>query len=472
MFIGRNDELSKLDAFYQGDESRLFVLYGRQGMGKTALLREFARDKENIFFTAYSTTDRGETALLSQAIAKSEGKGISRAHGKDEPLDTLLDKITEKAKSGRLLFIIDHYPDFAKADDAFEKELHRYMKEVWATLPVKLILCGDSFLSMEKRALSPKCIWKDIPSERMQLESMGFYEARGFFGGRDAVMQAFLYGVTGGIPSLLAQAKKLPGTAGEREVIDALFLSDTRVGLLPERTAQIDLREMAYYNRLLTSLADGKSRVNQISEEVGKPKDTVVPYMNTLMSIGMVTKESPVTERTNRKKTRYSIVNTNDLFWYRFIAPYIEAFVGGEDDALFSSVISSGISGFMENVFIGMCREYLLRACEKGDTPFTVTDIGNWWENDEEKHTSEGFDLVAVGETDGDDAMIFARCYYEDEPIGILTLKELIELTKHVKDKSNAFYLIFSKSGFQENTETVAKTIKNIMLISLKDICE
>ena len=467
MFIGRKRELARLNDFYDDDDRQVLVVYGRQGMGKTALLKEFVGDRSNVYFSAYPTTDVHELSLLSQAIARAEGKKPTLASKKVGSVSELFDRITALATAGKVVFVIDHYPNFVKADDSFEKELYRYMTGEWATLPLKLILCGDSFLNMQKKVLDKKAIWSAYKPDTMEIEGMGFYEAREFFADHEPREQAYLYGITGGIPGMLVKAK-----GSVREVTARLFLEEeAQASLLPERTSQIDLREMSYYNRILTSLAAGLSRVNQISEDVKKPKDVVVPYMNTLMSIGVVTKESPVTERTNRKKTRYSIVNTSDLFWYHFIAPHMELYYDNERDMLMDEVIKPHIAPYMEQVFIRMCKEYLVEESARGKLPFSINDIGNWWENDDEKKTSEGFDLVAVGETEGDDAMVFARCYYENEPIGIATLKELIELTKHVRDKSNAFYLIFSKSGFQENTKTVAATIKNIMLISLSELC-
>jgi hypothetical protein len=246
--------------------------------------------------------------------------------------------------------------------------------------------------------------------------------------------------------------------------------------MLPEEIMGIELREFAYYNRMLTTLAMGLQRVNQISLEVGKPKDVVVPYMNTLMSIGMVTKDTVITEKTNRKKTRYSIVNTSDLFWFRYIARHMDLYYKGDSDALLTVTLSHAES-YLQEVFIRLCREYLVTLSKENRLPFTIDEIGNWWENDEEAHTSDGFDLVALGsEPGGKSAIMFARCYYTDTPVEIATLKELIELTKKAKHKNSSnedvFYVAFSSSGFNENAQTVASAIKNIMLVPLEEICK
>ena len=52
------------------------------------------------------------------------------------------------------------------------------------------------------------------------------------------------------------------------------------------------------------------------------------------------------------------------------------------------------------------------------------------------------------------------------------TLKSLIDLTRHLKTSDNTYYVIFSKSGFNASAQTAASAIKNIILISMKEVCE
>lgn len=469
MFTGRITQLATLNSFAEEEKSQLFVLYGRQGMGKTALLHHFLEDRKHIFFTAYPTTGTNECKLLAAAVGLTWSEDLT--------LERILDEVTKLGQNEPFWLVIDHFPNFVKAEDSFGQILHDYVKVQWSGLPIKVVFCGDAYILMDKQVLSKKSIWKDIPMETMELCGMEFYEAQEFFRGASVEEQAFLYGITGGIPYHLARVGAyLASHPGEEDLLyqvteKIFFAQEDDSTLLPEKTIQTELRELSYYNCMLETLASGMNRVNAISEAVSKPKDVVVPYMNTLMSIGVVQKENPVTEPTNRKKTRYSIVNTHDLFWYRFVVPNMEHYFSGNSRQLWDEVIVPQKAQYMDAVFINMCREYLEKKAAKEELPFSIEAIGNWWENDEETKRSDGFDLVALGKVEGKSNITFARCYYDEEPIGIATLKELIDLTKHVKDKNNAFYLIFSRSGFNENTKTVAATIKNIMLISLEDIC-
>ncbi|MCR5453113.1 MAG: hypothetical protein K6F00_10850, partial [Lachnospiraceae bacterium] len=430
---------------------------GRAGIGKTTILKELLKGKRGVKFAAYLTTGRQELVFFAEALGIREG---------EYTLEQLLDALGRMTEDGKVVLVIDHYPNFAKADTSFEPELFRYVTEVWPTGKVKLLLCSDAYLHMDKLVFSKKSIWKDVGVVRMDLGPLPYYECMGFFPTASPAQVAEYYGVTGGIPHYLKWAAD--STA---RTIERIFLTDENESMLmPEKTIQMELREMSYYNRLLVALAGGMSRVNELSAEVEKPKDVVVPYLNTLMTIGIVTKENPVTEPTNRRKTRYSIVHFADKFWYQLVVPHIGLYYKRRVDELLDEHIMPRMEEFMQPVFIRMCRDYLLHKNEEGWLPFTIHTIGNWWENDEEQGTSEGFDLVAKGESEGADAMIFARCFYRDEPVGMVDLKSLIDLTRRINDKGATFYIIFSKNGFEENAKTVAATIKNIMLISLEEI--
>jgi hypothetical protein len=220
---------------------------------------------------------------------------------------------------------------------------------------------------------------------------------------------------------------------------------------------------------MLATLAKGLNRVNQISAEVEKPKDVVVPYLNSLMSIGVCTKDTAITEITNRKKTRYSIVNTSTLFWYKHIVANYNLYISGQVDALWDT-IKADIDDYMKEVFIKICAEYLRDRSDNNLLPFTIEEIGNWWVNDDEAGTTDGFDLVSLGKCDGKSATIFAQCYYIHEPIEVAQLKSLIEKTKQLHRQGDAFYLVFSNAGFHENAITISSAIKNIMLITLDEM--
>ena len=474
MFKGRKTEIELLNGFYEGEKASVAVVSGQIGVGKTALLREFAKDKKAIFFEAYETTGKHQLERLSKLMGAS----------KTLDADGFCKEVSKRAAKAKQLIIIDQYPHIVKADPEFDKKLYEYITHDWKDLPVKLILCSDAFMLVDKYIKGKKALWKSKISLDLVVNPMGFYDSCQFFADASPKEAAFLYGITGGIPHNLAKVAALLGVEGFddygipvlkdthsiKAIACRLFL-DRRIslGINPEEVMATELRELAYYNYMLTTLAKGLNRVNQISAEVEKPKDVVVPYLNSLMAIGVCTKDTAITELTNRKKTRYSIVNTSTLFWYKIVVPNYDAYISGDVEALWSAV-EEQMDDYMETVFIKICGEYLKDRSDKNLLPFTVEEIGNWWVNDDEAGTTDGFDLVSLGKSDGKSATIFAQCYYNEEPIEVAQLKTLIERTKKLRRQGDAYYLVFSNAGFHENAITISSAIKNIMLITLDEM--
>lgn len=464
MFVGRSNEIEKLNGFYEVDSCQLAVVSGQLGVGKTTLLREFAKDKKPIFIDAYETTAKHQMERIGEILGLKESVNAN----------TFCEEVAKRALIEKQLVIIEQYPYIVKGDADFDKTLHEYVTGKWKDLPIKLILCSDEFVLLDKYVKSSKSIWKNNIDIEIVLDHLGFYESCEFFSDASPSEAAFLYGITGGIPYNLVRVENILRDCKDKnrlkEVAKKLFLDKNyALGLNPEHVMATELRELSYYNYMLTTLAKGLNRVNQISAEVEKPKDVVVPYLNTLMQIGVCTKDTAITELNNRKKTRYSIVNTSTLFWYKFIVPNYELYCALDIDGLWQEV-EKGLEDYMEQVFIRICGEYLSEESRKNQLPFTVEQTGNWWVNDEEAGTTDGFDLVSLGKCEGKTATIFCQCYYNKEPIEVAQLKLLIEKTKQLHRQGDTFYLVFSKAGFNENAITISSAIKNIMLITLDEM--
>ncbi len=452
MFVGRKTELEKLETFFAKQTNEICSVTGLLGMGKTALLREFVKDKKYIFLTAYETTAEQELGLLAKAV------GLKNA----ESIEAIFDAVTKKVKKNRLVFVIDQYPNLVKADAHFADVLHHYVSDVWKDGSVKLILCADAYMLMEKYVYGKKGLWRNDIDLQLDLSGMCFAEARELLPKAEAEDLIFYYGITGGIP---AQLLRLSGNDKKENLIQIFGSTSSQ---LPERVLSLELRELSYYNCIMSAMAQGMNRVNQLSEAVNKPKDVVVPYLNALMTIGVVQKQNAITEETNHKKTRYSIINSNMVFYYRFIVPNYDLYMAGDWDKLYK-IIEPELDDFLQQVFVGVSTEYLDYLSKLTEMPFEIEKSGNWWTNDDEAGTTEGFDIVSIGKQGEQDVTICTLCFYQERQIGVADLKGLIETTKKFKRSGEIYYVVCAKDKFHENVETVASTIKNVILITLSD---
>ena len=124
MFVGRKKELEALESFYNDSNKKVACVTGQIGMGKTTLLKEFAKDKKHIFHIAYPTTDVGQMVLFARALGEvyemprfvnTANLEILKEEYKEIPSFTeLLDTIEKKAEGEKLLLIIDEYYNFVK----------------------------------------------------------------------------------------------------------------------------------------------------------------------------------------------------------------------------------------------------------------------------------------------------------------------------------------------------------------------
>ncbi len=460
--------LDQIEHFLQNEEKRVAVVCGRKGLGKTMLVKEALQGKRALWVEGYATTGDQEVSLLTRAVAHQVGRAtvdLTNIRTLEDFLKAVCAYSVDSTVDDELTFVIDRYEIFAASESSYNIELASAVSGILQAAGVKLILILDSRLQYEKLFFGKKSPWNTHIIEEIDVKPLPFAESRKYAEQLSTDDQMKYYGMTGGIPSLLRMTEGM----SLQKTFETVYISHQGQYYLAENVMSDDLRELSYYNRMLYELANDVQRVNAISEAVGKPKDVVVPYMNTLMSLGLVKKETPVTEKTNRKKTRYSIVNTADKFWYQYVISNHYLWSQGNTDDIWSRIQSEDTS-FMKTVFVQICKEYLASEKLTERLGCTLSEIGNWWENDEEKKTSTGFDLVGLGPKSDRPVTVYCRCYYGEQPVEISELKSLIELTKHTKQEGDSIYVVFSKAGFHENAITVASAIKNIVLLGMDEL--
>ena len=142
MFIGREQELNTLNKLYQSDKFEFAVIYGRRRVGKTALIREFIKDKETIFFTGVETNAKQNLENFSKSIMEySTGIPVDTSFAS---FQTAMEYVFELSKTKRLVLVIDEYPYVARASKSLASTLQFLIDKNKDTSKLLLILCGSS----------------------------------------------------------------------------------------------------------------------------------------------------------------------------------------------------------------------------------------------------------------------------------------------------------------------------------------
>lgn len=102
MFIGRKKELATLEKLYNSNELKCVCLTGNAGIGKTALLQEFARRKHKAYFCVRASTNNANKAAFYTELS---AQGIVQCNS--GCWQDIFKLIYKKAKGEKIVLLID-----------------------------------------------------------------------------------------------------------------------------------------------------------------------------------------------------------------------------------------------------------------------------------------------------------------------------------------------------------------------------
>lgn len=443
MFYCREKELSDMYRRYEADRFECLVIYGRRRVGKTALINEFCKDKKTIYFSAVNGTADDNLAAISRAVFAFMGNEEFNAPLYND-FDTVLQQITALANKEKLIFVIDEYPYLAKAYPVFSSKLQHIIDLKWKDLNMFVILCGSSMSFMVNQVMGYESPLYGRRTGQYKIEPLNFKETACFAPNLSFEDKALLYGVTGGVPYYI---KALDVNTDIHEALVNRFF-DTSAYLFeePENLLKQEMREPAIYNSVISAIAGGASRLNEISGKVGIESGMCVNYLKALIEIGLVKKDTPFTEKPG-KRSVYRLEDNLFRFWYTFVPKNISTIGFNRFPVVYDKAVKPYLHDYMGLVFEKMCKDYIGRYA---DLPYIILDMGQWWGTDNKTHKQVQIDIVAKILNPDLDEYLLGSCKFKNEKIGI---DELILLEKYAEafGKGKKYnFIIFSKAGFTQ----------------------
>ena len=464
MFVGRQQELNKLNKMYESNQFEFAVIYGRRRVGKTTLIREFCKDKQAIYFVAREANDLINIENFSADVFKVTSKA-SEGNVCFSNWERAYDYIDQVSHDKRMILVIDEYPYLAQNNRAISSTLQAHIDMKLKDGKLFLILCGSSMSFMEYQVLGYKSPLYGRRTAQFKIKPFTYYEAAQMLPGYTMEDQAILYGVTGGVPEYLS---RISLNLSMKDNIVNLFLSES--GHLFEEPVNLlkqELREPATYNGIIAAIANGASKLYEIATKNGLESNKSSKYISALIALGIIKKEKPLTEDESRKSI-YLLEDQMFRFWYRFIPGNMSSIVTGLGEVVYEKAIAPGLPNYMGLIFEQISTQYLLKENVKQSLPFVFGRIGRWWGNNPEKKRQEEIDILAVD----DENAIFGECKWRNEPVGNSILNDLIEKSGIFHQYKSKYYMLFSKSGFTKEIEETAALLGNVWLFDLKKLYE
>jgi AAA+ ATPase superfamily predicted ATPase len=472
MFFGRMKELDILEKMYKKSGFELLVLYGRRRIGKTTLISQFIRDKPAIFFSAQEANDKMNLEVFSKLLYQFFGIAGLPAF---TDWNSAFLFLAEKARSKRLILVIDEFPYAVGANRGLKSILQNVIDHVFKKSNLFIILSGSQIGFMENEVLGYKSPLFGRRTAQMKLSGFDYVDAAGMFPKYSNEDKIRLYSCIGGTPYYLARIDKQLSFEKNLEMLffnSAGYLYEEPLMLLKQ-----ELREGAVYNSIISAIAMGATRLNEIASITGEERSKIIKYLDTLIGLNLLQKEFPFGE--NPEKSRKGIYRIKDncyRFWYRYVFTNKAAIEQGAGAVLLKTFLPE-LNSYIGGPFEEICMQYMIRMNNLSTLPFMFTQSGRWWGPNPKTRQSEEIDMV-FSDTSRKH-IIFAECKWRNDLRDTAALESLIEkssLLKHEYNnhvsttRQNAYFYLFSKALFSKSCESLAKQMGNVVLVGLREL--
>ncbi|MBQ7614252.1 MAG: ATP-binding protein [Butyrivibrio sp.] len=428
----RKIDLAFLNRYYESGRSNILVVYGHRNVEQNSLLFKFIENRRSVFYSARSLSSSEQILLWSKELME-EGAAFSEKPTYSEILDVCV------GSTGRtpLIIVIKNFEYIIKSSDTFMKELVKCVEKNGQYRQILVLLVSNDVSWVENsmvKTLGP--LAANIAGFR-KIKPLPFSEMRNYYGRmsyRDAVLT---YSVLGGQTLLW---RYFDDSLSFKENICKNLL-DPGSFLYGEalRLTESSLRETAVYHTLLSEMARGVNKLNDMYHATGFSRAKISVYLKTLIHHDFAYKAYSFGNagRENVMKGVYKIADPLLDFYFRFVFPNESSLLQMPADKFYDIFISAGIQSYANEYFKSVCREYVLRLEERGLLPFEIGDEGEWI-------GKEGnIDIIAQSDT-GDTAL--GICGWQRQ----LTHEDLVKLeycAKKARLEGDVFYL-FSTTGF------------------------
>jgi AAA+ ATPase superfamily predicted ATPase len=186
-----------------------------------------------------------------------------------------------------------------------------------------------------------------------------------------------------------------PERSVDENIIRLYFEHRGRLYEEPHNLLNQELRDPRIYNDILSAIAGGASRNNEIATKVQLSSANLNAYLKTLAELHIISKSLPVGKQGSSKPI-YTIEDQMYRFWYRFMHPYqryIELNRGAE---IYQNEVKTHLPAFMGPVFEKIVREYMQLPAVCQHLPETFYEEDRWWGTDSGARQEVEIDYVGL----------------------------------------------------------------------------
>lgn len=440
MFVGREKERKQLETVFKKNENDIVILYGREGVGKTTLVKEFASDKTVIYYQAREYSEKEQNRYFEK---------------KKEELSKFL--LQPARKKGCL--VIDEFDLMQKGYKDFFKDFLSYL----GTLPigqVMILLVSSSVQWVENKMADEAPELIGAVSTLIKMREFSFMEMVDRFPNSTTEEIISIYGILGGVPEYLDLWNPRETT---RKNIIRLFLEDhAPLRKEPQRFLKTVLRELPFYNTILSVLAEDVPKLNYLYNRTDFSRAKISVYIKNLIQLDVASKifSFEPDKKDAVQKGLYGITDSLLEFYFKLIYPNMSDLTILTPEEFYAKHIKDQLTVLLERSYIKVCREFMDLMSRYGKLPEKFGNFGSLY-------GKTGFIPLVARSEEG--KIVVGNCKWSSKAMGMKDFEELLDNTNQLGHEADYYYL-FSKSGFAPDLAAMAANMDNINCIDLNDL--
>jgi AAA+ ATPase superfamily predicted ATPase len=455
-FVGRLKELEIIQHLWGEQAARMMVLYGRRRVGKSRLLKHWIREtgQRVVYWQAEPDTQDAHLRQFSQALFNHASPDFpAPADFTYASWEQVFAQIGLLAQHERLGVVIDEFTFLIASDPSIPGRLQRAWDQSLENSNLFLCLSGSHLGMMQREFLSDRAPLFGRASAKLHLMPLPFGLTSQYFPNYSAEQRMALYAVFGGIPFYWEQID--PALSVDENLRRKVFTPSSLLDAEAQLLLSDYVKELKNYVGILKAIGQGNNTLKDISNQTGIPATQLPAYLNVLADAGYVARFEPIIPlaRTTRVG-RYYITDPFLRFYFRFIAGRASQLALFEPDQALAEYDRHMPDFIGAHTWEEICREWVLRASNRGVLPLYPDDVQSAWAKD------VNIDVVGVNRMRRH--MILGECKWTEGPMNEGALKGLVEKAKlAVPDKEDwqVYFLGFSKSGFTRQAEEFAQDV-------------
>jgi hypothetical protein len=314
-FVGRGWETRALRRFYEEQEAAFLILYGRKGVGKTRLLREFItaeRIQDVLYWTAPPGTSVEQLQDFSKFLYDFTHTPLPSPdfsfYDWEDALEFMADFI-ERSQT-RVLVILEGFTNLCHnrrgMSSVFQKLWDHRLKDI---PQLRLVLTGSHVTTIIREVVSYSAPLYMRAFYNLHLRPLAYIALLDLWPDYSMNQRLLIYAITGGDPTYLAYFDKsadIPAGIQEMCFSRRSLLQQDVTSLFDEPFDQPDV-----CRAILQAVAEGDTRLPLLNQRLGLPVEDIEDCLIWLKW----------TKLLHRPSVRYEVAEAVVGFYYRYLLP-------------------------------------------------------------------------------------------------------------------------------------------------------